>query len=40
MIHQKCSALSSYLRERLSEGRMVFTASEAQAATGIAAEQL
>ena len=35
MIYQKRSALSSYLTERLSEGRLVFTASEAQAALGI-----
>ena len=40
MIHQKRSALPSYLRERLSEGRVVFTASEAQAAMSIVAEQL
>ena len=35
MIYQQRSALSSYLTERLSEGRVVFTASEAQAALGI-----
>ena len=35
MIYQKRSALSSYVTERLSEGRVVFTASEAQAALGI-----
>ena len=35
MIFQQRSALSSYLTERLSEGRVAFTASEAQAALGI-----
>lgn len=35
MINQKRSALSSYVTERLSEGRVVFTASEARAALGI-----
>ena len=35
MIYQQRYALSSYLTERLSEGRVVFTASEAQAALGI-----
>ena len=40
MIHQKRSALSSPLTERLSEGRMAFTASETQAAMDIDAEQL
>ena len=40
MTHQKRSALSSYLRERLSEGRVAFTASAAQAAMDIDAEQL
>ena len=37
MVYQQRSALSSYLTERLSEGRVVFTASEAQAALGIGA---
>ena len=40
MINQKRSAFSSYLTERLSEGRVVFTASEAQAALGIGAGAL
>jgi len=40
MIHQKRSALSSHLTERTSEGRVVFTASEAQATMHIVAEQL
>ena len=40
MINQKHSAFSSYLTERLSEGRVVFTASEAQAALGIGAGAL
>ena len=35
MIYQKRSAFSTYLTERLSEGRVVFTASEAQEALGI-----
>ena len=35
MLNQRRSALSSYLTERLSEGRVAFTASEAQAALGI-----
>ena len=35
MIFQQRSTLSSYLTERLSEGRVAFTASEAQAALGI-----
>lgn len=35
MINRKRSALSSYVTERLSEGRVVFTASEARAALGI-----
>ncbi len=34
-MHTKRSAFSSYLTERLSEGRVVFTASEAQAELGI-----
>ena len=40
MIHQKRSALSSPLTERLSEGRITFTASETQATMDIVAEQL
>lgn len=35
MMTKKRSAFSSYLTERLSEGRVVFTASEAQAELGI-----
>ena len=35
MTYQQRSTLSSYLTKRLSEGRVVFTASEAQAALGI-----
>ena len=40
MIYQQRSALSSYLTERLSEGRVTFAASEAQAALGIGAGAL
>ena len=35
MMHAKRSAFSSYLTTRLSEGRVVFTAAEAQAELGI-----
>ena len=35
MMHEKRSAFSSYLTTRLSEGRVVFTAAEAQAELGI-----
>ena len=35
MIYQRRSAFSTYLTERLSAGRVVFTASEAQEALGI-----
>ena len=40
MMNQKRSAFSSYLTERLSEGRVAFTAPEAQAALGIGAGAL
>ena len=40
MLNQKRSAFSSYLTELLSDGRVVFTASEAQDALGISAGAL
>ena len=40
MLSQKRSAFSSYLTELLSDGRVVFTASEAQDALGISAGAL
>ena len=40
MIHQKRSALSSHLTERLSEGHAAFTASEVQATMDVDTEQL
>ena len=40
MIHQKRSALSSHLTERLSEGHATLTASEVQATMDVDTEQL